>query len=111
VSTVTGPRQSGWSQPVSVPDDLRALRGGIGGHIHLPISVYSSGAGPARVFHLDDEAERVELYQILLTNGRAADQCQFLNLEELIRLWPRLWLSPQVRQACSARLGELGAIA
>jgi hypothetical protein len=93
-----------WSAPVEVPDDLSALRGPTTGIVQLPLSVYSSGAGPDRQFNLDDERERIALYEIVLTNGTAAQISRFLNVNELLRLWPKLWLPPHVHRAWGDRI-------
>lgn len=106
MSTVSlGPREGGWRRPVAVPDDLVALRGPLTGKVRLPLRVYSSGAGPGRAFDLADEAERVEVYQIVLAEGGLADVCRYLDGAELLRLWPRLWLPPHVRRAWEPLLG------
>lgn len=42
------------------------------------------------MFDLAAEAERIELYQIVLTDGSVDDVCRNLNHAELLRLWPRL---------------------
>jgi hypothetical protein len=47
---------------------------------------------------MTNEAERIEVYEIALTDGTAGDVCRYVNREELLRLWPRLWLPPHVRQ-------------
>lgn len=95
-----------WSAPVDVPDDLSALRGPINGVARLPLSVYSSGAGPDREFNLDDERERIAFYEIVLTNGTVADISRYLNINELLRLWPNLWLPPHVQRAWADTLDD-----
>jgi hypothetical protein len=100
-----GPRRAGWQRPVSLPTDLADLRGPLTGLVRLPLHVYASGRGPARGFDLADEAERAEVYQIVLTDGTTEDVCRYVNGEELLRLWPRLWLPAHVRQAWQPRLG------
>ena len=102
---------TGWSAPVEVPDDLSAMRGPTTGIVRLPLSVYSSGAGPEREFNLDDDRERIALYEIVLTNGTAADICRFLNVNELLRLWPKLWLPPHVSRAWAGRIPTRASIA
>lgn len=99
MSASMGPRRASWQRPVAVPADLTALRGPLTGPVRLPLHVYASGQGPGRVFDLDDEAQRIELYQIVLSNGTEDDACRYLDRRELVRLWPRLWLPPHVRQA------------
>jgi len=98
-------RRGGWRRPVLLPADLAELRGPLTGIVQLPLRVYASGQGPARSFDLSNEAERMELYEIVLTNGTAEDVCRYVNREELLRLWRRLWLPPDVRQVWEPRLG------
>ena len=90
---------SGFRRPVEVPRDLGALRGPTSGVVRLPGSVYSSGAGPQRWFNLADEGERVEFYEIVLVGATAEQMESLLEVNELVRLWPRLWLPPHVQQA------------
>jgi hypothetical protein len=56
------------------------------GSVRSPLRTYSSGSTPDRVFDLDNDAERIELYQILLTDGDVADICGNLNHTDLSRL-------------------------
>ena len=104
-----GPRRGGWRRPVALPADLAELRGTLTGMVRLPLSIYASGQGPARSFDLSNEAERIELYEIVLTDGTAEDVCRYVNREELLRLWPRLWLPPQVRRVWEPRLGVVAS--
>jgi hypothetical protein len=104
-----GPRRDGWRRPVSLPTDLAELRGPLTGVVRLPLRVYASGQGPAREFNMTNEAERIELYEIVLTEGTAEDICRYVNHEELLRLWPRLWLPPHVRQMWEPRLGVVAS--
>jgi hypothetical protein len=69
-----------------------------------PLRVYGSGKGPTRTFDMSNEAESIELYQIVLTDGMTEDVWRYINREELL-LWSRLWLSPHVRQVWEPRLG------
>jgi hypothetical protein len=41
--------------------------------VQLPLRVNASGRGPARSFDLSNEVERIELYEIVLTDGTAED--------------------------------------
>jgi hypothetical protein len=88
-----------WSAPVEVPSDLTTLRGPTDTVVHLPGSIYASGAGTLRGFDLRDELQRIEFYETVLGNGTAAQIAELLNANELIRLWPRLWLPRRVRAA------------
>jgi hypothetical protein len=51
----------------------------------------------------------MELYEIVLTEGTAEDVCRYVNRDELLRLWPRLWLPPHVRQVWEPRLGVVAS--
>ncbi|MGH8894427.1 MAG: hypothetical protein ACRDWY_14155 [Actinomycetes bacterium] len=88
-----------------MPEDLGRLRGPLTGLVRLPLALYSAGRGPDRGFDLGDEAERIEVYEIVLTEGSEGDVCSYLDLAELVRLWPRLWLPEHVRRAWAPRLG------
>jgi hypothetical protein len=85
------------------------LRGLLTGVVRLPLQVYASGQGPARRFDMSNEAERIEMYEIVLTDGTAEDVCRYVNRGELLRLWPRLWLPPYVRQVWEPRLGVVAS--
>jgi hypothetical protein len=104
-----GPRRGGWRRPVALPDDLAELRGPLTGTVRLPLRIYASGLGPARSFDLSNEAELIELYEIVLTDGTAEDVCRYINREELRRLWRRLWLPPHVRHVWEPRLGVVAS--
>jgi len=84
---------------------MSALHGPTTGHVRLPLHVYSSGLGPGREFNLSVEAEQVELYQIVLSEGQLSDVCRFIDADALVGLWARLWLSPHVRAAWRPLLG------
>jgi hypothetical protein len=56
-----------------------------------PFDIWSRLSGhQLQIFDLSNEAERIELYEIVLTDGTAEDICRYVNREELLRLWPRL---------------------
>lgn len=82
-----------------MPVDLTALRGPLGVVVHLPNSIYASGAGSERGFDLRDELHRIEFYETVLSNGTAEQIAEYLNVNELIRLWARLWLPAKVQAA------------
>jgi hypothetical protein len=105
----SGTAPCGWRRPVSLPADLAELRGPLTGMVQLPLGVYASGQGPARRFDMTNEVERIELYEIVLTDGTAEDVCRYVNREELLRLWPRLWLPPHVRRVWEPRLGVVAS--
>ena len=41
---------------------------------------------------MTNEAERIEMYEIVLADETAEHVCRYVNREELLGLWPRLWL-------------------
>ncbi len=94
-----GRRVGGWDRPVFSVVALEMMRGPLVGVIHLPLSVHSSGAGPAEEFDFADAADRRAAYQIVLTSGDASEAARLLNADELLRLWPTLWLPDHVRRA------------
>jgi hypothetical protein len=102
-------RYGGWSRPVALPEAIDTLDGPVHGIVTLPLRVFSSGAGPAQRFDLDDEMARRELYEIVLTEGTVEDVQRLLNVDELRRLWAGLYLPPHVRHAWESRFGELAA--
>ena len=104
-----GPRRGGWRRPVLLPADLTQLRGPLTGMVRCRCVSTRPTRGPDRSFDLSDEAERIELYEIVLTDGTGEDVCRYLNHEELLLLWPRLWLPPYVRQVWDPRLGVVAS--
>lgn len=89
----------GWARPVALPEHFSELQGPLDGLVRLPLRVYSSGHGPGRIFDLGDDAERIELYELVLTEGEIQDVVAYLHPGELRRVWPRLWLPEHVREA------------
>ena len=62
---------------------------------------------PDRVFDLGDGRERIEPYQIVLIEGAEDDAFRYIDRGELQRLWPRLWLPEQVREAWESRTPDM----
>ena len=91
-------RRRGWRRPVAVPGDVDdPTLTKAHGVVELPVHVYWSS--PDRVWDLDDERQRIQVYQLVLTEGTDDDVRRFVKLDELVSLWSRLYLSPHVRQA------------
>lgn len=97
-------RETGWTQPIELVENLSELAGPTEGVVHLPLRLYSSGLGPDRAFDLSDDGQRSELYEIVLTRGTAEDQRHYINAEDLLRLWRHLWLPGSLRAAWEQRL-------
>ncbi len=66
------------------------------GVVELPIHIDWSYAGP---FDLDDEWDRLHLYQLVLTEGLEDDVRFYIRLDELLAMWERIWLSQHVVEA------------
>jgi len=90
---------------VAIPDDVDdpAIEKATG-VVRLPLRVRWSG--PERDYDLGDAADRRSVYRQVLTEGTAEDVSRFIDVDELIALWPTLHLSPHVRQAWASWLRE-----
>ncbi len=104
VGVASSGRTGGWSRPVFSIVDLEQMHGPLSGLVHLPLAVYSSGAGPAEQFDFADPDDRRAAYQIVLTSGDADDAARLLDAGELLRLWPSMWLPAHVRRAWEPHL-------
>jgi hypothetical protein len=71
--------------------------------------IYASGQGPARSFDLSNEAKRIELYEIVLTDGTAGRCLPPYQSRGAAAALPRLWLPPHVRQVWEPRLGVVAS--
>jgi hypothetical protein len=58
---------------------------------------------------MTNEAERIEMYEIVLTDGTAEDVSTYINHQELAAAVARLWLPPHVRQVWEPRLGVVAS--
>jgi hypothetical protein len=104
-----GHERNGWSRPVALPDDLgRASSVPEHGIVTLPINVFWSG--PERKWDLENRRQRIQVYELVLTEGSEDDVRRFIDIDELVRLWPDLWLSPHVRAAWSGHLRRLRGV-
>lgn len=102
-------RRTGWSRPVSVPDDVDepGLQKAEG-VVELPQHV--SWSGPRRVWNLADRRQRAQVYEIVLSEGTDADVRRFIDIDELLALWDELWLAPHVRREWAAHLHRLRGV-
>ncbi len=105
-------RRKGWSRPVAVPEDVddpsieKAY-----GVVALPLHVFWSGPGPNKSWDLSDRRQRLQVYEIVLTEGKDDDVRRFIDIDELIELWPDLWLPPHVRRAWASHLRRIRGVA
>lgn len=97
---------------VTVVDDLANLRGPLRGRYELPLHL---NASVPRAYDFADPQQRLAAYQhVLLEAATVEDLMTWLNQDELVRLWPDLYLPRVVRrgwQDAHARLRERGASA
>ena len=104
-------RRNGWSRRVALPDDVddpsieKAH-----GVVTLPLHVFWSGPGPDKTWHLNDRRQRLQVYEIVLTEGKDDDVRRFIDVDELIALWPDLWLPAHVRRAWGSHLRHLRGV-
>jgi hypothetical protein len=99
----------GWRRPVALPDDID--HPGIEkaqGLVRLPPHI--SWSGPDTLWDLNDPGQRLQVYEIVLTEGTDDDVRRFIDVDELIRLWPRMWLSPHVRTAWCDHIRRLRGV-
>ena len=71
----------------------------------LPRNVLWSG--PERTWDMSDRRQRAQVYEMVLTEGTVDDVRRFIDVDELIDLWPDLWLAPHVRAAWCEHLYHL----
>jgi hypothetical protein len=94
-------------KPYVVADTLAALNGPTRGVITLPRHLDWSGHAE---YDLSRPARLASMYKVVLTEAGSVDDLRtWLNGELLLRLWPTLWLPPQLRQRWEERFPELAA--
>ncbi|MGH9002139.1 MAG: hypothetical protein ACRDYV_03320 [Acidimicrobiia bacterium] len=74
------------------------------GVVRLPLRVRWST--PFREYDLGDRQDRALVYEQVLTEGTEADVRYFIDVDELVALWPELYLPKPVRRAWAAWLKE-----
>ena len=102
-STRIGPE----SRPVDIPDDL--LTGNVtkaSGIVRLPNHIFWSG--DPLDFDLSNLQDRVRVYELVLTEGNGDDIRFYVDPEELVNLWPRLFLPTYVQRPWEAWLRDHG---
>lgn len=88
-----------------MPAGLEELAGPTTGVVELPTHLDWS---EQRIYHLDDHAELGLMYERVIREAARVDDLRtYLNASVLIRIWPRLYLPVQARQAWEARFRTL----
>ncbi len=92
---------------MAIPDDVDDRSAPkASGRVRIPLHVYWSGRGPDQEWDLDDSTQLAHVYEIVLTEGTEDDVRRFIDVDKLVVLWPRLYLSPWVRRAWAAWLRQ-----
>lgn len=65
--------------------------------VELPREVHWSY--PLRAFDLDDDSDRAFVYETVLRQGDGPHIRQFIDIDELLSIWDRLHLPPNVEAA------------
>lgn len=63
-------------------------------------------SGPPRLYDLADPSDRARVYEQVLTDGTEDDVRFYIEVDELIDLWPELVLPNHVRSAWSRWLAK-----
>jgi hypothetical protein len=93
------------SRPVAIPDDIdRRDVPRASGLVVLPQRVRWSG--PSRTYDLAKRADRALVYEQVLAEGTDDDVRRFIDVAQLVELWPDLVLPRHVRRAWSKWLEE-----
>lgn len=99
----------GWERrPVAIPDDVddpAIVKAS--GRVRLPRHVYWSGEDPqGKEWDLDDPRQRELVYRMVMIEGTDDDVRRFIDVDELLAMWPNLFLPGRVRVAWQAWLGR-----
>lgn len=95
-------------KPYEVVDSLDDLIGPKHGKLTLPVRVFWSGTRDT--FDFDNDSQRRQAYQAILSNGRIEHQIAFLHRERLIDDWPKLALDNRVVDLWSSHHPDLAQI-
>ncbi|MFC4066319.1 hypothetical protein [Actinoplanes subglobosus] len=100
-----GYRPYGDRKAYVVADSLAALAGPTRGVVTLPPHLDWSGRAD---YDLSRPARLAGMYKVVLSEaGKVKDLCDWLDGDLLVRLWPTLWLPPQLRRLWEERFPEL----
>ncbi|SCL39281.1 hypothetical protein GA0074692_5308 [Micromonospora pallida] len=100
-------RPYGDRRPYVVAETLAALNGPAEGLVALPRHLDWSGHAE---YDLSRPARLESMYKVVLTEAGTVDDLNtWLNADFLRRLWPALWLPPQLRRRWEEAFPELAA--
>ena len=110
VRTGAGPSEvRGWyaRRGITVAEDLDRLHGPTTGASVLPLAVEASHR---TAYDFGDAHQRAEAYRVVLMEAVTQDGlASWLDREELVRVWPDLYLPRDIRAAWQARHPVLAA--
>jgi hypothetical protein len=97
----------GERKPYVVADTLATLSGPTHGVVTLPHHLDWSGHAE---YDLSRPGRLASMYKAVLTGAATVDDLRaWLSGELLLRLWPTLWLPPQLRRRWEERFPDLAA--
>ncbi|GAA3743504.1 hypothetical protein GCM10022225_28850 [Plantactinospora mayteni] len=100
-------RPYGDRKPYVVAETLAALNGPTEGMVVLPHHLDWSGHAE---YDLSRPARLASMYKVVLTEASDVDDLNtWLDASLLLRLWPSLWLPPELRRRWEAAFPELAA--
>lgn len=100
-------RPYGDRKPYVIAETLTALHGPTKGVVTLPRHLDWSGHAE---YDLNRPARLASMYKVVLTEASTVEDLHtWLNADLLRRLWPTLWLPPQLRQRWEDAFPELAA--
>jgi hypothetical protein len=104
----TGYASYGDRKPYVVAERLEDLRGPTAGTVTLPRHLdWSGNAG----YDLDKPTRLASMYRTVLNEASSTDDLRaWIDGRMLARLWPTLWLPPQVQRLWESRFPELASL-
>jgi hypothetical protein len=94
------------TRPTYVVENIENLTAQAAGIMTLPPRLDWT---PVRSYNISDIYERLRFYEIVLTEAHSEDDIEeYINGEELTKLWEQLHIPPRVRYAWESVHPELG---
>jgi hypothetical protein len=102
-----GPTSYGDRKPYVAVESLADLCGPTAGQVSLPLHLDWSG-NPS--YDLDNPKRLASMYRTVLNEAGTADDLRaWIDAQLLTRMWPTLWLPPQLRRLWETRFPELAS--
>lgn len=95
------------SRPVSIPDDLTSSsQSTLKGIVVLPNHI--RWTPPILEYDLSRVVDRVRVYELVMCEGNEDDVRRFINVDDLVQLWDRIYLPEYVRRPWATWLKSHG---